>query len=258
MDVPGISRPVLVVLIVTAIGLLATGGSWVLSWVTRSTETTTRTMLAASRIDIESHRSGDIQVVGTDRADIRLTTTEHRTLFGRPHSKVTFEDGRLRVDGHCSEFELSGSDAACSITYRLEVPRDTAVALQANASDVRVEHLAGTADVRTQSGDLHASDIAGDLHATAISGDVHADSGGRVVDVSATSGDIHVHARNPMRVRANTVSGDVHVSVPDRAYAVRTHAGSGDENVDVDRDERAARTIEAGTTSGDLHVSPDG
>jgi hypothetical protein len=258
MQVPGISRPVLVVLSAVAILLLAAGASWALSWATRHTDTSTRTIPAAATIEIDSHRSGDVEVVGSDRSDIRLTTKQHRSIFGRPHSKVSYSGGRLRLDGHCSTFELWGTDAACAISYRLEVPRSTAVKLQASSGDVRAEHLSGTADLRTQSGDVHASDIAGNLHVAAISGDVHADSSASVVDVSATSGDVHVHARNPTRVRANAVSGDIHVSVPDRTYAVRTHAVSGDENVVVRRDDSAPRSIEASTTSGDVHISPDG
>jgi uncharacterized membrane protein len=50
MDVPGISRPVLVALIVVAVVLLAGGASSALSWATRHTDTQTRTIPAASTI----------------------------------------------------------------------------------------------------------------------------------------------------------------------------------------------------------------
>jgi DUF4097 and DUF4098 domain-containing protein YvlB len=258
MDVPGISRPVLVVLIGMAIVLLVAGGGWALSWATSNTDTSTRTMPAASTIEIESHRSGDVEVVGSDRSDIRLTTKERSSVFGRPHSRVDFSGQRLRLDGHCSEFELWGSDAACGISYRLEVPRGTSVKLVANSGDVRAEHLAGTADLRTRSGDVHALDVAGDLRLETISGDVDADAASSAIDATTTSGDVHVRASNPTRVRAQTVSGDVHVSVPDRTYAVRTHEVSGDDHVDVRRDDDAPRTIEASTTSGDVHVDREG
>jgi DUF4097 and DUF4098 domain-containing protein YvlB len=258
MDVPGISRPVLVVLVLAAVALLIGGGSWALAWATRKSETSSRTMPAVSTIEVESQRSGDIEVIGSDRTDIRLTTKQHRSIFGRPHSKAQFSGGHLRLDGHCSEFELLGGDAACGISYRLEVPRNTTVKLLANSGDVRADGLRGAADLRTKSGDVHAAGVLGSLHLETISGDVHADSSASRIDASTTSGDVHVRAQNPTSVKAHTISGDVHISVPDRTYAVTTHEDSGDDHVEVRSDPDAPRSIEATTTSGDVHVDRDG
>ena len=258
MDVPGISRPVLVTLIALAVVLLAAGGSWALSWVTRETDTNSRTIPAARTIVVDSRRSGDVVVVGTQRSDIRLTTKQSRTIFGRPHIEVGYGGGRLRLDGHCSELEIWGSDAGCSVSFRLEVPRDTMVRLTASSGDVRAVGLTGAADLRTKSGDVRALGTLGTLHLETISGDVDADSSASDIDASTTSGDVHVRAHNPTRVKAQTVSGDVHVSVPDRTYAVRTHEVSGDDVVDVRDDPDAPRSIEATTTSGDVHVDRDG
>jgi Putative adhesin len=258
MDVPGIPRPMLVVLIAATVLLLAVGGSWALSWATRHTDTSTRTMPAAATIVVDSQRSGDVEVVGSDRADIRLTTKQRRSVFGRPKVGVRYDGERLRLDGHCSNFELWGIDAACGVTFRLEVPRDTAVRLAANSGDVTADDLAGAADLRTRSGDVDAVDVLGDLHLETISGDVDADASSSDIDASTTSGDIDVRARNPKRVRAHTISGDVHVSVPDRTYAVETHEVSGDDDVEVRKDANAPRRIEASTTSGDVNVLRDG
>ena len=259
MDVPGISRPVLVVLIMATVGLLIGGGSWALAWATRKSDTSSRTIPAVSTIEVDSTRSGDIKVIGSDRSDIRLTVKQHRSLFGRPHSKEQFSAGHLRLDGRCSEFELLGGDAACAISYRLEVPRGTTVELRANSGDVSAIDLGGDADLRTRSGDVQAIQVAGtSLHVETISGDVHAITSATSIDAGTTSGDVHVLASNPSHVRAHTVSGDVHVSVPDRSYAVTTHEVSGDAHVDVRTDPDAPRSIEATTTSGDVHVSRDG
>jgi hypothetical protein len=248
---------VLAALIVVALVLLACGGSWVLSWATRHTETHTRTIAAASTIEIEG-QSGDIVVVGSDRSDVLLTTKESRSVFGRPHSHVDVGGGRLRLDGGCSEFEIWGSDGGCSVNYRLEVPRATTVHLVARSGDVSAEDLGGDADLRTRSGDVDAFGVLGTLRLQTRSGDVDADSSSADIDASSTSGDIDVRARNAARVRAQTTSGDVHVRVPDRTYAVRTRATSGDEHVDVRKDDSAPRSIDASTTSGDVHVSRDG
>jgi hypothetical protein len=257
MDVPGISRPVLVTLIAVAVLLLAAGTSWALSWVTRHTDTSTRTIPAASTIVVDAS-SGDIDVVGTDRSDIRLQTTQSRSLFGRPHVHVDAGGGRLRLDAKCSEFELWGTDARCSVRYRLEVPRDATVRLLTRSGDVTAADLRGPADLRTQSGDVQAFDVLGALRLDSLSGDVHVDSSSTDIDASTISGDVDVRARDATRVRAHTTSGDVHVRVPDRTYVVRTSAVSGDQHVDVRKDATAPRRIDASTTSGDVHVSRDG
>jgi hypothetical protein len=257
MDVPGISRPVLVALIAVAVVLLAGGGSWALSWTTRHTDTQTRTMPASSTIEIDG-QSGDIVVVGSDRSDVLLTTKESRSVFGRPHSHVDLGRGRLRLDGGCSEFEIWGADGGCSVRYRLEVPRDTTVHLLTRSGDVSAEDLGGDADLATRSGDVDAIGVLGALRLQTRSGDVDADSSSPDIDASSTSGDVDVRARNATRVRAQTTSGDVHVSVPNRTYAVHTRAVSGDEHVDVRVDSHAPRSIDAGTTSGDVHLSRDG
>jgi hypothetical protein len=257
MDVPGISRPVLVVLIAVAVLLLAAGGSWALSWVTHHTGTHTRTIAAASTIEIDGRR-GDIVVVGSDRSDIRLITKESRSIFGRPQVDVDVSGGRLRLDGSCSEFELWGADGGCSVSYRLEVPRATDVRLLTRSGDVSAEDLGGSADLQTNSGDLDAFGVIGTLRLHTSSGDVDVDSSSTDIDAQTTSGDVHVRARDATRVRAQTTSGDVHVSVPDRTYAVQTRAASGDEHVDVRQDADAPRRIDASTTSGDVHVSRDG
>jgi uncharacterized membrane protein len=257
MDVPGISRPVLVVLIAAAVVLLAGGASWALSFATHHTETHARTIPATPTIEIEGH-SGDIVVVGTDRSDIRLITKESRSIFGRPDVNVDVSGGRLRLDGSCSEFEIWGADGGCSVDYRLEVPRDTDVRLLTRSGDVSAEDLGGSADLQTSSGDVDAFGVLGTLRLQTSSGDVDVDASSKDIDAQTTSGDVHVRARDATRVRAQTTSGDVHVSVPDRTYAVQAQAASGDENVDVSTDARAPRRINAQTISGDVHVDRDG
>jgi hypothetical protein len=254
MSVPGISRPALIAMIAVAVLLFAGGVTWAVSWLTNHTDTHTRVLAAASTIDIDA-RSGDIEVVGSDRNNVRLTTREHRSIFGRPHVATAYEAGRLRLDQTCSGRHVLDSD--CSVSYRLEVPRDVAVHLITRSGDVTAVDLSGGADLQTSSGDVDATDVVGTLRLRTSSGDVTADSSSVDIDASTTSGDVEVRARDAGRVRAETTSGDVTVRVPDRPYAVRTRAVSGDKNVDVRVDPSSARHLDAETTSGDVQISPD-
>jgi hypothetical protein len=237
MQVKGISRPVLVALIVVALLLFAAGAVWALSWATHHTDSRTRVFPAGSAIDVQL-RAGDIRIVGSERPDVRLTSKERRSMFGTPHVRVGYESGRLRLDSHCSGADLVGS--GCAVSYVLEVPRAMAVHLAASSGDVDAIDLGGPLRVSVSSGDV----------------DVIAPSGDIVARTS--SGDIHIRATDAQDVKAVATSGDVHVIVPDRTYALFTRSTSGDRHLDVREDPRSPRHIDAETTSGDVHVQRDG
>jgi DUF4097 and DUF4098 domain-containing protein YvlB len=211
-------------------------------------------LAAASTISIDA-TSGDIDVVGSDRRDILLTTREHRSIFGRPHVDIAYTAGQLRLDQSCSGGHVFESD--CSVSYRLEVPRSVAVHLLTHSGDVVAAGLRGGAALETSSGDVEATDVLGALRLRTSSGDVTADSSSADIDASTTSGDVEVRARDARRVRAQTTSGDVTVRVPDRTYAVQTRAVSGDENVEVRVDPSSPRRLDAETTSGDVRIARD-
>jgi Putative adhesin len=234
MDVPGIPRPVLVALIAIAVVLFAAGGAWALSWVTHRTATHTRAFPAGSAIEVDSRHS-DVEVIGSDRSDVLLTSKERRSVFGRPTVHVHYADDRLRLDTDCSGAQLFGND--CTARFVLEVPRAMAVRLAASAADV------------------HATDIGGQLRVFVSSGDIHIDAPSPDIEARSSSGDIHVLATDAQDVKAVATSGDVHVLVPDRTYAVHTRSTSGDRHLEVREDPRSPRHIDAETTSGDVHVA---
>jgi hypothetical protein len=237
MHVPGISRAALIAMILFALALLGTGAAWALSWVTHHTDTDTQVLPADASIEISSDR-GDVRVVGSDRADILLTIKQRRSIFGTPHTSSRYADGHLRLHTTCSGAQLFGNE--CAVSYVVEVPRAMAVGVAASSADV------------------HAEDVRGPLALHVSSGDLHVDAPSRDIVATTSSGDIHVRASDATRVRIQATSGDVHVSVPDRSYAVQTRATSGDQSIHVNDDPASPRRLTASTTSGDLHIEPDG
>jgi hypothetical protein len=254
MSVPGISRPALFGMVAAAALLFVGGATWALSWLTNRTETHTRVLSAAPRIDIDA-RAGDIDVVGAERTDVRLITREHGSIFGRPHVELGYEAGHLRLDERCSGHHVFDSD--CRVSYRLEVPRAVAVHLVTRSGDVSAADLRGAADLKTSSGDVEATGVLGTLRLRAISGDVTADSSSTDIEASTISGDVEVRARDANRVWAQTTSGDVTLRVPDRSYAVRTRTVSGAQIVDVHVDSEAPRHVDAETISGDVRIAAE-
>jgi hypothetical protein len=221
MDVPGISRPVLVVLIVAAVLLFAFGATKAVGLLTERTDTQTRTLAAAPTIVVHTG-TGDVRIIAADRTDVRLTTKEKRSIWGGGHVRVSGDAADLRLKDHCDGFPVV--DDPCGVDSILEVPRATSVRVVTGTGDLRAENLQGSADVVAR----------------------------------ASTGDIRVEASRPGTVQAQADTGDIHISVPDLTYAVDTETGTGDENVDVRRDDASPRKLRAHTDTGDVHLEPDG
>lgn len=102
MHVPGISRSALVAMVVVAVGRFVVGTAWAASWLTRETRTERRTLPATAALQIDA-RVGDIEVIGSDRRDIRLTTKRTRSVV-RSRARAHRARGRAPA----AERELQG------------------------------------------------------------------------------------------------------------------------------------------------------
>lgn len=252
MDVPGISRPVLVLLIVVAALLLAFGGTKAAGLLTQHTDTHTR-VLAAARAIVVDVETGDVLITATDRRDVRLMTKEKRSMWGGGHAEVAGDGARLHLGDHCSKVALV--DATCGVSYVLEVPRHTDVRMVAGTGDLHVENLQGNADLRSGTGDLHVVGVSGTVRVQADTGDIHVEGSSPTISARTGTGDIHVDATNPTTIDAHSGTGDIDYVVPAQSYAVDVHADTGDETVDVDRDDTSPRRLRARTDTGDIVVS---
>jgi putative adhesin len=253
MDVPGISRPVLVGLIVVAAIIFLFGGTKAIALFTEHTDTHTRVVAAAPSIVVDV-RTGDVRVVATDRDDIRLTTKEKRSAWGGGHVEVAGDGARLHLGDRCDKVPLV--DAPCSVSYVLEVPRRTAVRLAAGTGDLHAENLEGAADLRSGTGDLHVEGARGVLRLKADTGDVDVEGAAPDVSVQTGTGDVAIVASEPRTIAVQTGTGDINIVVPDESYAVDVQSDAGDDHVGVDRDDASPRRIDAHAGTGDVHVEP--
>ena len=253
MDVPGISRPVLVVLIVVAVLLFAYGATKAIAVVTEHTDTHTRVVAAAPTI-VVGVETGDVRITGSDRSDVRLTTKEKRTAWGGGHVEVSGDGSRLHLGDRCDKVPVV--DAPCSVSYVLEVPRNTAVRVVAGTGDLHAENLAGGADLSSGTGDLHVEGVRGALHLKADTGDVHVQAPAPEASVETGTGDVDIAASQPRSLSVQTGTGDINILVPDTTYAVDVQSDSGDDHVGVHRDDASPRRLKAHTGTGDVHVEP--
>lgn len=252
MEVPGISRPVLVVLIVVAAVLFLFGTTKAIAVFTEHTDTHTRVVAAAPTI-VVTVETGDVRIVGTDRDDVRLTTKEKRSAWGGGHVEVSGDGARLRLGDRCDKVPVV--DAPCSVSYVLEVPRDTAVRMAAGTGDLHAENLHASADLRSGTGDLHVVGVTGRLRLRADTGDVHVEAPSPEISVRTGTGDVDVEAGNPTTIATESGTGDIVYSVPAQSYAVDARADTGKANVSVTRDDASPRRLRAHTQTGDIVLS---
>ena len=254
MDVPGISRPVLVAMVVVAVAVFIFGATKAVGLLTERTDTQTRTLAAAPTIVVHTG-TGNVRIVAADRTDVRLTTKEKRSIWGGGRVRVSGTAADLRLKDHCDVFLV---DDRCGVDSVLEVPRATSVRVITGTGDLRAENLQGSAELRAGTGDLHAVGISGSLRLSSQTGDVHVEGRSSTVFARTSTGDIHVEDGRPGTIDAQADTGDIHISVPDLTYAVDVHTDTGDDNIDVRPDVASPRRVRAHTQTGDVHLEADG
>jgi Putative adhesin len=252
MDVPGISRPVLIVLIVVAAVLFLYGAGTALSRVTEHTETQTRTFAAAPTVAISTN-GAEVKIVASDRRDVRVTTREQRSLWGGGHVRMRGDAGGLELRDRCHDAPIV--EDPCHVSMRLEVPRATSVRVATGTGDVRAENVEGSADLSSGTGDTHVIGVRGPVRVHAETGDVEVVAPAPGISVQTATGDVAIVASRPQTVRAVAATGDIVLVVPDLTYAVNAASDAGDDKVLVHVDDASPRKLEAHSNTGDIIVS---
>ena len=254
MDVPGITRPVLVVLIVAAVVLFAYGAGTAVGRLTRHTDTQTRTFAAAPTVVITS-KNADLNIVASDRSDVRVTTREQRSVWGGGHVNLRGDAGGLQLRDSCRDLPVV--DDPCHVSLHVDVPRSTSVRVVSGTGDLRAEHLAGGADLSSGTGDVHVLGVRGPVRVHADTGDVEVVAPAPDISVRTATGDVSIVASHPQTIHAEAATGDVILVVPDVTYAVDAQSDVGDDKVFVHVDDASPRKIDAHTNTGDVIVSTD-
>jgi hypothetical protein len=155
---------------------------------------------AAAREIAMNLRAGDVTIVGTEAAVVRVSCTIGGS--GSGDVKITFAANRLTVRGGPRN----------EVRFRIEVPRTTNLVVRCPAGDFMLSGITGDKDIELNAGDLtievgdpsayrhvEASVLAGDLRASAFG--VDKDGLFRSFDKSYPSG--------RYRLRARLLAGDL-------------------------------------------------
>ncbi len=212
--------------------------------------------VAADGIDelVISTVRGEVEVVGTDRDDIKLTARVSDGLRPtRYASKVV--DGQLRVTVRCTAVAVN---TWCSTTLRIEVPRRLAVTIRAVDDGATVTGIAGAVDLLSEDGSVEVRETSGPVR-------LHSENGAArglglrstMVDASTANGAVDLmFVVPPTEVRARSENGNVEVAIPpgDEVYKVTVDSDSGSTSAEVRTDPAATQTIDASTPNGDVTV----
>jgi hypothetical protein len=143
-------------------------------------------------------RDGDVRLVGVDRDDVRIRSTDGASL------------DRLVVDR--GERNLSVR-AGGRVDLAVELPSGATVVIDGTSTDIAATGLRGDQRYRTASGDLAIRDGGGTLSIEAVSGDVEVVTViPATMQVRTVSGDLAIRAAGILGLRAVTTSGDVRLT----------------------------------------------
>jgi hypothetical protein len=276
-------RPVkvigLLVLVVAAlIGVLA-----VVLFVTRTYSLDTATYPGAiKRLTIDSD-SGEVSVVGSDRADV-LVLWQRRYSLIKPRVDRGVRDGALQLRSRCP-----GVSFRCAVVVGSQVPGATPTSIRTRSASVDMQDLGGPVEVTTQTGQVTLQQVAAPIHIVTGSGpvslaglqgdlvvrtasapielrDVHGLADLTTQSASITGNALALRAlmartgsgwvtatfdAPPVHVDLRSVSGQVNVQVPAGHYRLQLDAPAGQVHLDgVVNDPTAPRTIKISAGGG--------
>jgi len=207
-----------------------------------------------------SNVSGDVSIVGSVdgkvhvHADVRVSGFG----FGNPQSRldnivasppVELKGDTLRIGKDTTRLHN------VSISYSVEVPRDTEVNSSSVSGSLLVRNVRGPVQASSVSGTVRGKDIGREVRLSSTSGSIDAENCGDDVRATSVSGTVTVlNAKGD--VLAHSVSGDVHVQNPGGRVDTGTSSGSVDvreANGDVKAHATAGRVTIQGNPAGNSY-----
>ncbi len=207
-----------------------------------------------------SNVSGDVSILGSAdgkvhvHGDVRVSGFG----FGNPQSRlnnilsnppVELKGDTLRVGKDASRLHN------VSISYSVEVPRDTEVNSSSVSGSQLVRNVRGPVQASSVSGTVRGKDIGREVRLTSTSGSIDAENCGDDVRATSVSGTVTVLSAKG-DVLAHSVSGDVHVQNPGGRVDTDTSSGSvdvRDANGDVKAHATAGRVTIQGNPAGNSY-----
>ena len=186
----------------------------------RYCETREMSLPATGSVAVDAGRNGGIKVWGADQSQIDLEVRIQ--VWGRSEEKARSlaSQVEIRTDGNRIHAEAP-SDDDWSVSYRLRVPHQTDLDLEAHNGGISIEEVAGQLRATTHNGGLSLAALAGDVRAETTNGGVDVELAGdhwdgRGMDVETRNGGVKVSIPEgySAELETGTVNGRININFP--------------------------------------------
>jgi DUF4097 and DUF4098 domain-containing protein YvlB len=199
-----------------------------------------------------SNVSGDVTITGATDGKVHVHGEVRASGmgFGNPQERVNqvVANPPIELRGDMLRIGREGSHLHnVSISYSVEVPRDTAVASSSVSGSLSIRNVRGPVQAESVSGSVSARDIDRDAKLSSTSGSIDAENCGDEVRAMSVSGNVEV-TQAKGDVTAHSVSGNVTVRGP----GGRVDSNSSSGSVEI---RGANNDVKAHTASGTVDIA---
>jgi len=186
----------------------------------RFCETREMTLPASGSVVVDAGHNGGIRVHGSEQnnidLEVRIQVWERSEDDAREIAQaieILTDGNRIKADGPTKD--------GWSVSYRLRVPRQTDLDLEAHNGGISIEDVTGQLRASTRNGGLSLAALAGDVQAETTNGGVHVELRGdhwegKGLDVETRNGGVKVSIPEDYsaELETGTVNGRVNIDFP--------------------------------------------
>jgi hypothetical protein len=175
---------------------------------------------ATGSVAVDAGHNGGIRVWGADQGDIDLEARIQ--VWNRSEDKAKEIAGKIEIATGGNRIAANGpSDDGWGVSYRLRVPRQTDLDLEAHNGGISITEVSGQLRAETHNGGLTLSALGGDVQAETTNGGVEIELTGdfwegRGLDVETRNGGVQVSIPEgySAELETGTVNGRVSIDFP--------------------------------------------
>jgi putative adhesin len=177
----------------------------------------------ANALAVDATPNGGIQVNGSGRGDVLVRAKVVATAETEQRAREIANG--VRVDATAYKVNADGprtqNREGWSVSYRLEVPHMSSLALQSTNGGISIDDVEGTIEFKTVNGGVKLSRLAGDVKGRTSNGGVDVDLDGpswrgEGLDVETSNGGVklRIPEQYSAHLETGTVNGGLNVDIP--------------------------------------------
>ena len=217
------------------------------------------TVSPRSAVHVSAQPNGGVRVYGWEKSGIRLRVKVEARADTDAEAKALADQVRVETDGTIRAVGPENRGRGWWASFRLDVPHQTDLRLEADNGGIHVEDVTGTADLHTMNGGIHLEGVGGHVRGRTTNGGLHvtlqgSEWEGEGLFLKTTNGGVHLElpADYNARLETSTVNGrvDAHLPVSGR----RQGRAGGRIEADLGR---GGQLLRLETTNGGVHICRD-